>query len=122
MCWREGIDEPFTAIARLFSIIASTRSITIKLVFSERTMKHPISYVPRILRIQPAPQGSGYRNTSIDHDRVFAETADERERSNILKDESIRDILAEIHAQRPENRSVEEIDRDLQIERNAWDS
>ncbi|WP_017661486.1 hypothetical protein [Baaleninema simplex] len=46
----------------------------------------------------------------------------EKERSNILKDESIQDILAEIHAQRPETRSVEEIDRDLQTERDAWDS
>ena len=32
---------------------------------------------PRFLRIQPAPRGSGYRNTSIDHDRVLAETMEE---------------------------------------------
>ncbi len=31
----------------------------------------------RFLRIQPAPKGSGYANTSIDHDRVLAESAEE---------------------------------------------
>ncbi len=43
-------------------------------------------------------------------------------RSVSSQNESIQDILSEIHAQRPENRSVEEIDRDFQLEREAWSS
>ena len=36
--------------------------------------------------------------------------------------QSILGILAEIHSQRPTSRSVAEINRDLQGERDAWDS
>ncbi|MDF5713742.1 MAG: hypothetical protein PUP93_07580 [Rhizonema sp. NSF051] len=39
-----------------------------------------------------------------------------REKQSILK------LLEEIHQQRPIGRSVEEINRDLQAERDAWDS
>ncbi|MEQ8468783.1 hypothetical protein [Coleofasciculus sp. E1-EBD-02] len=37
-------------------------------------------------------------------------------------EQSILEILAEIHAQRPSSRNLEEINRDLQAERDAWDS
>lgn len=36
-------------------------------------------------------------------------------------DRSILEILEEIHSRRPSGRSVEEINRDLQAERDAWD-
>ncbi len=39
-----------------------------------------------------------------------------REKQSILK------LLEEIHQQRPIGRSVEEINRDLQAERDAWDN
>ncbi|NET60968.1 MAG: hypothetical protein F6K47_34010 [Symploca sp. SIO2E6] len=37
-------------------------------------------------------------------------------------EQSILEILAKIHSQRDSGRSREEINRDLQAERNAWDS
>ncbi|MEQ9672639.1 hypothetical protein [Coleofasciculus sp. G2-EDA-02] len=37
-------------------------------------------------------------------------------------EQSILEILAEIHSQRPSNRNLEEINRDLQAERDTWDS
>ena len=39
--------------------------------------ENPGDKTPRFLRIKPAPKGSGYKNTSIDHDRVLAETMEE---------------------------------------------
>jgi hypothetical protein len=36
------------------------------------------SATPKFLRIQPAATGSGYRQTSIPHDQVLAETAEEQ--------------------------------------------
>jgi len=36
--------------------------------------------------------------------------------------QSILETLAEIHTQRPSSRSVEEINRDLQANRDAWDN
>jgi hypothetical protein len=36
--------------------------------------------------------------------------------------QSIVQLLEEIHKQRPVGRSVEEINRDLQAERDAWDN
>jgi hypothetical protein len=35
---------------------------------------------------------------------------------------SVIDILDEIHSRRPHGRSTEEIDRELQAERDAWDN
>ena len=35
---------------------------------------------------------------------------------------SVIDILDEIHRRRPHGRSTEEIDRELQAERDAWDN
>lgn len=37
-------------------------------------------------------------------------------------EQSILEILAEIHSQRPSSRNLEEINRDLQAERDTWDS
>ncbi|MBR8837928.1 MAG: hypothetical protein DSM106950_28980 [Stigonema ocellatum SAG 48.90 = DSM 106950] len=39
-----------------------------------------------------------------------------------LEKQSILKLLQEIHQQRPIGRSVEEINRDLQAERDAWDN
>ncbi|MFN6564421.1 MAG: hypothetical protein RMY28_032145 [Nostoc sp. ChiSLP01] len=39
-----------------------------------------------------------------------------------LEGQSIIHLLEEIHKQRPVGRSVEEINRDLQAERDAWDN
>lgn len=39
-----------------------------------------------------------------------------------LEGQSIMQLLEEIHKQRPVGRSVEEINRDLQAERDAWDN
>lgn len=39
-----------------------------------------------------------------------------------LEKQSILKLLEEIHQQRPVGRSVEEINRDLQAERDAWDN
>jgi hypothetical protein len=39
-----------------------------------------------------------------------------------LKRPSILQLLEDIHRQRPIGRSVEEINRDLQVEREAWDN
>jgi hypothetical protein len=44
------------------------------------------------------------------------------EKSTRSTDKSILEILAEIHSQRPSSRNLEEINRDLQAERDAWDS
>lgn len=44
------------------------------------------------------------------------------DKSTVSTANSIQDILAEIHSQRPSSRSIEEINRDLQAERDAWDS
>lgn len=44
------------------------------------------------------------------------------DKPTVSTDRSIQEILAEIHSQRPSSRSVEEINRDLQAERDAWDS
>ena len=38
------------------------------------------------------------------------------------ENQSILQLLEEIHKQRPFGRSVEEINRDLQAERDAWDN
>jgi hypothetical protein len=39
-----------------------------------------------------------------------------------LEQQSIMQLLEEIHKQRPVGRSVAEINRDLQAERDAWDN
>ncbi|MBC1237147.1 hypothetical protein [Nostoc sp. 2RC] len=39
-----------------------------------------------------------------------------------LEEQSIIHLLEEIHKQRPVGRSVEEINRDLEAERDAWDN
>lgn len=44
------------------------------------------------------------------------------ERKPALKRQSILQLLEEIHRQLPVGRSVEEINRDLQAERDAWDN
>ncbi|MEQ8974559.1 MAG: hypothetical protein RIE73_29745 [Coleofasciculus sp. C1-SOL-03] len=44
------------------------------------------------------------------------------EKSSRSTEKSILEILAEIHSQRPSSRNLEEINRDLQAERDAWDS
>jgi len=44
------------------------------------------------------------------------------DQQTVSAEQSIQKILAEIHSQRPTNRSVEEINRDLEAERSAWDS
>ena len=41
---------------------------------------------------------------------------------SVSTEQSIGEILAEIHSQGISGRSVEEINLDLQTERNAWDS
>ena len=44
------------------------------------------------------------------------------EQKPVLERQSILKFLEEIHRQRPVGRSVEEINRDLQAERDAWDN
>ncbi|MBH8553585.1 hypothetical protein I8751_14635 [Nostocaceae cyanobacterium CENA357] len=44
------------------------------------------------------------------------------EQKTTLEGQSIMHLLEEIHKQRPVGRSVEEINRDLQAERDAWDN
>jgi hypothetical protein len=44
------------------------------------------------------------------------------EQNSPLESQSILQLLEQIHHQRPVGRSVEEINRDLQAERNAWDN
>ncbi|WP_445627331.1 hypothetical protein [Nostoc sp. DSM 114167] len=44
------------------------------------------------------------------------------EQKTTLEGQSIIHLLEEIHKQRPVGRSVEEINRDLQAERDAWDN
>jgi hypothetical protein len=44
------------------------------------------------------------------------------EQKPILESQSILKLLEKIHSQRPVGRSVEQIDRDLQAERDAWDN
>jgi hypothetical protein len=44
------------------------------------------------------------------------------EQKPALERQSILQLLEEIHKQRPVGRSVEEINRDLQAERDAWDN
>lgn len=44
------------------------------------------------------------------------------EQNSSLESQSILQLLEQIHKQRPVGRSVEEINRDLQAERNAWDN
>jgi hypothetical protein len=44
------------------------------------------------------------------------------ERKPDLEQQSIMQLLEEIHKQRPVGRSVAEINRDLQAERDAWDN
>ena len=39
-----------------------------------------------------------------------------------LREQSIMQLLEEIHQQGPVGRSVAEINRDLQVERGAWDN
>jgi len=39
-----------------------------------------------------------------------------------LESQSILKLLEEIHRQRPVGRSVEEINRDIQVEKEAWDN
>ncbi|MGK7894342.1 MAG: hypothetical protein AB4372_12150 [Xenococcus sp. (in: cyanobacteria)] len=41
---------------------------------------------------------------------------------SVSTEQSIGEILAEIHSQAISGRTVEEINRDLQAERDAWDS
>ncbi|MEH2181104.1 hypothetical protein [Nostoc sp.] len=44
------------------------------------------------------------------------------EQKTTLEGQSIMHLLEEIHKQRPVGRSVEEINRDLEAERDAWDN
>ena len=44
------------------------------------------------------------------------------EQKPVLESQSILQLLEQIHRQRPIGRSVEEINRDLQAERDAWDN
>ena len=44
------------------------------------------------------------------------------EQKPALKSQSILKLLEEIHRQRPVGRSVEEINRDVQVEKEAWDN
>jgi hypothetical protein len=44
------------------------------------------------------------------------------EQKTTLQGQSIMQLLEEIHKQRPVGRSVEEINRNLQSERDAWDN
>jgi hypothetical protein len=44
------------------------------------------------------------------------------EKKSVSKSQSILEVIEEIRRQRPDGRSVEEINRDLQAERDAWDS
>lgn len=44
------------------------------------------------------------------------------EQKPTLERQSILHLLEEIHRQRPVGRRVEEINRDLQVERDAWDN
>ncbi|MBW4693098.1 MAG: hypothetical protein KME27_15200 [Lyngbya sp. HA4199-MV5] len=44
------------------------------------------------------------------------------EQKPVLESQSIQKLLQEIHRQRPVGRSLEEINRDLQIEKEAWDN
>jgi hypothetical protein len=44
------------------------------------------------------------------------------EQQPALESQSIQKLLQEIHRQRPVGRSIEEINRDLQIEKEAWDN
>ncbi len=44
------------------------------------------------------------------------------EQKPTLERQSILHLLEEIHQQRPIGRSVKEINRDLQVERDAWDN
>ncbi|MBO3461904.1 hypothetical protein G7B40_015970 [Aetokthonos hydrillicola Thurmond2011] len=44
------------------------------------------------------------------------------EQKSTLKGQSILHLLEEIHEQRPVGRSVEEINRNLQSERDSWDT
>ncbi|MBD2413650.1 hypothetical protein FACHB389_15380 [Nostoc calcicola FACHB-389] len=44
------------------------------------------------------------------------------EQKTTQEGQSIIHLLEEIHKQRPVGRSVEEINRDLQAERDAWDN
>lgn len=44
------------------------------------------------------------------------------EQKPVLESQSILKLLEEIHRQRPVGRSVEEINQDLQAERDAWDN
>jgi hypothetical protein len=39
--------------------------------------ENPSGRTSRILRIQPAKTGSGYSDTSVNHDEIFADTAGE---------------------------------------------
>jgi hypothetical protein len=44
------------------------------------------------------------------------------EQKSILESQSIMPLLQEIHKQCPVGRTVAEINRDLQIEKEAWDN
>ncbi|WGV24978.1 hypothetical protein [Halotia branconii] len=44
------------------------------------------------------------------------------EQKTTIEEQSIIHLLEEIHKQRPVGRSLEEINRDLQAERDAWDN
>jgi len=44
------------------------------------------------------------------------------EQNSPLESQSILQLLEQIYHERPVGRSVEEINRDLQAERNAWDN
>jgi hypothetical protein len=44
------------------------------------------------------------------------------EQEAFTEDQSILKLLERIHSHRPAGRSIEEINRDLQAERNAWDN
>jgi hypothetical protein len=44
------------------------------------------------------------------------------EQKPVIEKQSILELLEEIHRQRPVGRSVEEINRSLQAERDAWDN
>jgi hypothetical protein len=44
------------------------------------------------------------------------------EQKPALEKQSILQLLEEIHRERPLGKTVEEINRDLQAERNAWDN
>ncbi|MFO8039487.1 MAG: hypothetical protein R6U67_08560 [Sodalinema sp.] len=69
------------------------------------------------LEIQLPPEAQLY----LSHDQVEVIVLFPHQ-SEQVDDPSIQEILAQIHKQRSETRTVKQIDQDLEIERNSWDS